>query len=195
MDKKLFDSKSSDNSFAGSLLVATPLVQGSCFDRSVVYMCAHDGEGAMGVIINSPVSSIEIKEIFEQLNLEQKIPEPDVPIHFGGPVESYRGFIMHSADHAPSDALYTKDGIVVSANMDVMQKIANGSGPNKGLLMLGYAGWSAGQLESEIESGSWIVIPATKKLIFDTSNEDKWSVATSSLGFDMGHFSTQVGHA
>jgi len=158
-------------------------------------LCAHNHEGAMGIIINYPVATVQLDEIFEQLQIKPVESAPDVPIHFGGPIESYRGFVMHSSDHVPQDALFAKDGIVVSASVNILQKIAQGNGPSHGLLMLGYAGWGAGQLESEIESGSWIVVPATKKLVFDTQNDAKWNVAIASLGFDMGHFSSQVGHA
>ena len=195
MNDKLFKSSASDGSLAGNLLIATPVVQGSCFDRSVIYMCAHNHEGAMGIIVNYPVVTVQLKEVFDQLNIESAVPMPDVPIHFGGPVESYRGFIMHSAESAPHDAVFARSGTAVSASMNSLQKIAEGKGPNKGLLMLGYAGWAPGQLESEIEAGSWIVIPATRKLVFDTDNESKWNVAVATLGFDMGHFSSQVGHA
>jgi len=195
MDTTLFVKPNDKVSLEGSLLVATPAIQESCFARSVIYMCSHTQEGAMGIIINYPVATVQLKEIFEQLDIDAGLELPDVPIHFGGPVESYRGFVLHSSDYAASDSLFAKNGIVVSASVNILQKIAEGQGPEKGMLMLGYAGWSPGQLESEIETGSWIVVPATKKLVFDTDNETKWSVAVSTLGFDMGHFSSQVGHA
>jgi putative transcriptional regulator len=183
-----------DTSLAGKLLVATPAIQGSCFDRAVVYMCAHDHEGAMGVIINYPVATVQLDEILKQLEI--KTPEiiPELPIHFGGPVETYRGFVLHTGE-AAQDSIFAKDGIVVSASVNILQKIADGQGPKQGYLMLGYSGWAAGQLESEIEGGSWIVVPASKELVFATSNDTKWSTAIAALGFDMGHFSTQVGHA
>lgn len=182
-------------SLAGKMLVATPAIQDSPFARSVIYMCVHNAEGAMGIITNYPVATVQLKEIFDQLDIDTGLTLPDLPIHFGGPVESYRGFVMHSAEHIPQDALYSSDGIVVSASVNILQKIANGQGPEKGLLMLGYAGWAAGQLEQEIEGGSWLVVPATRKLVFETPNDTKWSLAVSALGFDMGHFSSQVGHA
>lgn len=182
-------------SLAGHLLIATPIVQESCFARSVIYMCAHNESGAMGIIINYPVDNIDINEIFDQLEIEDKAPERKFPIHFGGPVEANRGFVLHSADAPSGDSLIQKDGIAVSASVSVLQELAQGKGPQQGMLVLGYAGWSPGQLESEIESGSWIVVPASRQLVFDTDNETKWNVAISSLGIDMGHFSTVVGHA
>lgn len=188
-------SKDKHGSLAGHLLIATPVVAESCFARSVIYMCAHNEAGAMGIIINYPVESIGIKEIFDQLAIDSKAKIHNFPIHFGGPVESNRGFVVHSADYASPESLIQKDGIAVTASVSILQEMAQGKGPAQGMLVLGYAGWAAGQLESEIENGSWIVVPASKQLVFDTNNETKWNVAVSTLGFDMGHFSTVVGHA
>ena len=180
---------------AGHLLIATSVVQDSCFARSVIYLCAHSGDGAMGIIINYPVENIAIGDIFEQLDIDSKHATRNIPIHFGGPVEANRGFVVHSSDDDTQDSLINKDGIAVTASISILQKLAEGNGPAQGMLVLGYAGWSAGQLESEIEGGSWIVVPASKQLVFDSNNATKWNLAISSLGFDMGHFSTIVGHA
>jgi putative transcriptional regulator len=188
-------SKDKITSLAGHLLIATPVVQDSCFARSVIYMCSHNEEGAMGMIINYPVDNVEMKDILEQLEIDSQIKLREFPIHFGGPVEANRGFVVHSADYSTDDSLIEKNGVVVTANISILQELEQGKGPNQGMLVLGYAGWSAGQLESEIEAGSWIVVPASKKLVFDTDNEIKWNVAIATLGFDMGHYSTTVGHA
>ena len=123
------------------------------------------------------------------------IASAQLPIHFGGPVESNRGFVLHSDEYASNESLIRQDGIAVTASVSILKELAQGNGPAQGMLVLGYAGWSPGQLESEIETGSWIVVPASKKLVFETDNETKWAVAVSSLGFDMGHYSTVVGHA
>lgn len=191
MDKKFL---MTEKSLAGHLLVATPAIQESVFARSVIYLCGHNAEGAMGIIINYPVNDVKMKEIWEQLEIEAPFGAPDLPVHFGGPVESYRGFVVHSAQAETQENIFTKDGIAVSASVGILQKIAQGNGPAQGMLMLGYAGWAPGQLESEIESGSWIVAPATQQLVFGDS-ETKWDLAIASLGFDMGNFSSQVGHA
>lgn len=148
----------------------------------------------MGVIINYPVESVSIDDVFEQLNMKHDTHQP-LPIHFGGPVEANRGFIIYNSEHMRTDNLIEKDGIAVSASVSILQQLAEGRGPKQAMLVLGYAGWSPGQLESEIESGSWISVPATPQLIFDTDNDTKWTMAISQLGFDMGHFSTVVGHA
>lgn len=194
MDSKhiLSNTQREAGSLSGHLLIAMPVVQESCFNRSVIYVCAHNEAGAMGIIINYPVDSIKIEDVFAQLALEG---EPrSLPVHFGGPVESNRGFVVHSADHASEDSIIVKNGIAVSASISVLQSIAN-SGHQEGMLVLGYAGWSAGQLEAEIESGSWITVPASKELVFNADNEMKWNLALSTLGIDMGHLSTVVGHA
>lgn len=182
-------------SLAGHLLIATPALQESCFARSVIYMCAHNHEGAMGIIVNYPVQNVGMNDIYEQLAIDNKPQRRNFPIHFGGPVEANRGFIVHSADYNSEASLIAQNGIAVTASMAVLQALAEGRGPRQGMLVLGYAGWAEGQLEAEIESGSWIVVPASKQLVFDTDNDTKWHVAASSLGFDMGHYSSSVGHA
>ena len=179
----------------GQLLIATPMVQDTCFARSVIYMCAHNASGAMGIIINYPVENLDIREIFTQLDIHSDKQARHLPVHFGGPVEANRGFIVHSAEYASSESLIQQNGIAVTASINVLQALAKGQGPAQGMLVLGYAGWSPGQLEQEIEGGSWIVVPASKQLVFDTDNETKWNVAVSTLGIDMGHYSTDVGHA
>ena len=150
---------------------------------------------AMGVVINQPVADLQLKEIFDQLEIDFHASIRNLPIHFGGPVESHRGFVLHTSEHGDSESVISKDGIALSTSLAVLQQLAQGTQDSQGMLMLGYAGWSPGQLESEIEGGSWLVVPASKELIFDTANDTKWNVAVSALGFDMGHFSSQVGHA
>ncbi|MDX1975971.1 MAG: YqgE/AlgH family protein [Rickettsiales bacterium] len=182
-------------SLAGNLLIATSAVQGSCFDRSVVYLCAHNAEGGMGVIINYPVSSVHLKEVFRQLHIEFKPSVADLPIYFGGPVEANRGFVVHGAEYESDESLISKNGIAVTSSLSILQSLAEGKGPEQAMFVLGYAGWSPGQLEAEIEAGSWIVVPASKELVLEAHNEAKWNMALSTLGIDMGHFSTVVGHA
>ncbi len=182
-------------SLAGHLLISTPAIQGSFFTRSMVYLCAHNEEGAMGVIVNYPVENIRLTEIFDQLGIHAATKPRDLPVHFGGPVESNRGFIVHEAEYPAEGCLIAKDGIAVTASLSILQDLAEGKGPKNGMLVLGYAGWAAGQLESEIETGSWIIAPATRQLVFDTANDLKWNVAIASMGIDLGHLSTDVGHA
>ncbi len=194
MAEKLISLEQKIGSLEGHLLIATPMVQDTCFARSVIYMCAHNESGAMGIIVNYPVENLGLGEILDQLDIKSQQPR-DLPIHFGGPVEANRGFIVHSAEYACAESLIQRNGVAVTASINVLQDLASGRGPKQGMLVLGYAGWSPGQLEQEIEAGSWIVVPASKQLVFDTDNETKWNVAIASLGIDMGHYSTEVGHA
>ncbi len=182
------------DSLAGKLLVASPSLQDTCFTRAVIYMCSHNENGAMGITVNYPIDNVGMDDIMEQLNIENAVG-CSLPIHFGGPVEGNRGFIIHSDEITANGTIYQNDGMAVTSNSEMLQAMAKGIGPKQGLLALGYAGWTAGQLEAEMESGSWIVVSATKQLIFDTDNEMKWSLAIASLGFDVGHFSAAVGHA
>lgn len=195
MQTQVLFSKDGKASLAGHLLVATPQIQESCFTRSVIYMCAHNEAGAMGVIINHTIDSVDIQEVFEQLDIVSELKTQEFPVHFGGPVESSRGFVVHSTDYSSEESLIESNGVAVSASVSVLQQIGRGTGPQHGMLVLGYAGWSAGQLEAEIESGSWMVVPASAKLVFSTDNDLKWNLALATLGFDIGHYSTDVGHA
>ena len=195
MQTQVIFGNDSKGSLAGHLLVATPLIQDGCFARSVVYMCAHNEGGAMGLIVNYTIDSIQMADVLAQLDIRGDAPSRDFPVHFGGPVEANRGFVVHSADYAPEDSLFSANGVAVTANISALQAIGRGQGPRKGMLALGYAGWSSGQLEQEIESGGWMVVPATPQLVFDTDNELKWNLAMGTLGIDVGHYSTDVGHA
>ncbi|MFO0389633.1 MAG: YqgE/AlgH family protein [Alphaproteobacteria bacterium] len=181
-------------SLEGHLLIAAPALQDPFFQRAVIYMCSHDAAGAMGVIVNYPVQNIKVNDILDQLDI-QAGDNRDLPIHFGGPVDANRGFVVHSSDYTAEGNIIEKNGISVSANIAVLQALAEGRGPTNGMLVLGYAGWSAGQLEDEIEKGSWIIAAADPKLVFATGDEKKWSNAVASLGIELGHFSSQVGHA
>jgi len=184
----------SAGSIAGKFLVAAPSLQESCFTRAVIYMCSYNEAGAMGIIVNYPIDNVKVDDIMEQLNIETTYSH-GTQVHFGGPVESNRGFIIHSDEFIANGSICKHDGVAVTSNADVLQAMAGGGGPKRSMLALGYAGWSAGQLEAEMESGSWIVVSATKQLLFDTDNEAKWGLAISSLGFDVGNFSASVGHA
>ncbi len=195
MQTQLILPKDTQGSLAGHLLVAAPQVQESCFARSVIYMCAHNDTGAMGVIVNYTIDSIGIGDVFEQLDITSALQAEDFPVHFGGPVEANRGFVLHSTDYSSGESLIEGNGIAVTASIGILQEIGKGTGPQRGMLMLGYAGWSPGQLESEIESGSWMVVPASPKLVFDTDNDLKWHLAMGTLGIDIGHYSSDVGHA
>lgn len=184
-----------DGYLGGQLLVATPVVQDSCFAKSVIFVCAHNASGAMGVIVNSPMENIAIRDVFEQLEIDIGAAMKDMPVHFGGPVDANRGFVLHTGDYRLEGSVIEHDQLVLTANIEVLRDVAKGGGPLQSILMLGYAGWAPGQLESEIEIGSWIVVPATTELVFQKDNEIKCHLAAASLGVDLSRFSTTVGHA
>jgi putative transcriptional regulator len=184
-----------DGYLSGQLLIASPALSDGCFDRTVIYVCEHNAEGAMGVIVNHPIANIRLGEILSALSLPTGNSVGDLPVYFGGPVESHRGFVLHSNDVVLDDSVVGTDGITLTASVGMLKGIADGHGPKHGFLVLGYAGWSAGQLESEIETGSWITAPASRDLVFGADNEMKWNLSAASLGVDLSRLSSVVGHA
>ena len=178
------------------MLVATPLLQGSCFEKSVIYMCAHNDTGAMGILVNHTLNNLQYDDILSQVGV--KTPEivcDDVPVHFGGPVESSKGFILHTSDYFGNSTQIMHGNISLTSTIDILQDIASGKGPNKRILALGCAGWGPGQIENEIKENSWIAVPANESLVFDVNDIDKWQQAIGALGFDFAHYSMAVGNA
>lgn len=187
-----------DGYLQGHLLVATPLINGSCFQRSVIYLFAHNNEGAMGLIINQPLELVHFSSILDQANITIdgfEAAKRHISVYFGGPVDRSRGFLIHSSDYTNSETISNIANIAVTANTKVLRDIAEGSGPEKSILAVGYAGWSPGQLEAEIEQNSWNIVPATEDLVFGADNDLKWGKATQTLGFDINFYSSTVGHA
>lgn len=179
----------------GQLLVATTLITESCFNRSVLYVCAHDEDGAMGVIVNHVLNELTYGEVMKQLKIPYHIDINEPPVYLGGPVEASRGLVVHSPEYSHNETVHLSEEISVTSNLQVLHDIAKGYGPKQHLLTLGYAGWAPGQLEAEVEANSWISVPATGKLVFDTPDADKWNLAAGSLGIDMFKLSGDVGHA
>lgn len=179
----------------GQLLIATTLITESCFNRAVLYVCAHGDDGAMGVIINHTLPELKYKEVLKQLKIDSDKSFHEPPVYLGGPVEASRGLVIHSPEYSHAETIHLSDDIAVTSNLQVLHDIAENNGPEKHLLTLGYAGWAPGQLEAEIEANSWISVPATPALIFDTPDIDKWGLAADSLGVDMFKLSGDVGHA
>jgi len=187
----------------GQLLVAMPVMSDPRFARSVIYMCAHSEDGAMGLIINQRASHISFPDLLERLGIitadgydgiAEEIGE--LSIHVGGPVETGRGFVLHSADYFVDDStLPIEGGVCLTATIDILKAIAAGSGPNRAILALGYAGWSPGQLESEIQANGWLNCPADPDLIFDTNLEAKYARALAKIGIDPSHLVSDAGHA
>jgi len=187
----------------GQLLIAMPAMGDPRFSRSVIYLCAHSSEGAMGIIINQRAPNISFSELLEQLNIvptEDRIALPAglfaMDVHLGGPVETGRGFVLHSADYFKAESTLPIDETVcLTATVDILRDIAKGSGPNKALLALGYAGWAPGQLEDEIQANGWLNCPANQELIFDPELDGKYTRALGSLGIDPIRLVNDSGHA
>ena len=183
----------------GQLLISTPLVNTPGFSRAVIFMCSHDAEGAMGIILNHVIENISYKELFEQLSIEEKdggSGATTLPVHYGGPVEINRGFVIYHFEDVPyADTILTVNKIAISSSIHLLRDIAEGKGPDERLLALGYAGWGAGQLELEMEANSWISVPASRELIFGTDNDTKWERAALSQGIDIHKLTSDVGHA
>lgn len=184
-----------DGYFEGQLLVATPTVVGDLFNQSVVYLFAHNDQGAMGVIINKPMEMVHYASLLQQLGIEVSANTRDIGVYMGGPVETSRGFVLHSSDYESLESISHDSHLMITASAKILRDIAEGRGPSDALMTVGYAGWAPGQLEGEIESNSWIIVPATPELVFQTPDEMKWALAAKSLGVDMGRFSSFAGHA
>lgn len=196
MSATIIDLSAGNGYLAGRLLVATPLVNSPGFSRSVIYVCSHDAEGAMGVIINHIIENISYKDLFEQLSLTQDNQVGHLPVHYGGPVEINRGFVVYYYDDIPyPESLCSQDHVAVTSSLNILREIATGTGPKERILALGYAGWAAGQLESEMEANSWISVPATRELIFEVANDSKWQRAATTQGIDILKLTSETGHA
>jgi putative transcriptional regulator len=186
----------------GQLLIAMPIMTDKRFARSVIYMCAHSAEGAMGLIINQRASHISFSELMKQLSIvpdgsdDIEIELADMDVHVGGPVETGRGFVLHSADYYAADStLPIDEGVSLTATIDILKAIAGGKGPDRAILALGYAGWRPGQLESEIAANGWLHCSADADLLFDRDLEQKYERALSKIGVDPSHLVSEAGHA
>ena len=180
----------------GKLLIAMPDLGGDTFSHSVVYLCAHSDEGAMGLIVNKPAPDIRFTHLLEQLGIETQPGVRDIRVHIGGPVENARGFVLHTDDYkSETGTLDVDDRISMTATMDVLEDLAMGRGPDTSMLALGYAGWGPGQLEDEIARNSWLTCDPKEEIIFGRANEHKWTAALKVLGIDPILLSGAAGRA
>jgi putative transcriptional regulator len=191
---------SSNGYLDGQLLIAMPSMTDPRFHRAVIYMCAHSSEGAMGLVINQRAPHITLPKLLEQLDIGGSHPSlspgRSIAVHVGGPVESSRGFVLHSSDYFAADStLSINESVCLTATVDILKAIARGSGPNKAILALGYAGWAPGQLEREIQSNGWLNCPADFDTVFDSDIENKYARALHLLGVDPSHLVGISGHA
>jgi putative transcriptional regulator len=185
----------------GKLLIAMPSIQDANFEHSVVFVCAHSNQGAMGLVINKPAPLMAFSDLLDKIDLDTEISmiSEDVlriPVRLGGPVEQFRGFVLHSCDyHASETSLRVSDDYMLTATVDILRDIAKGNGPQRYLITLGYSGWSPGQLESEIQNNGWLHCEADADLVFADNLESKHFCALKALGIDPGMLSSDVGHA
>ena len=187
----------------GQMLIASPGMQDERFSRTLIYLCAHSSEGAMGIVVNQPAANISFPDLLVKLDVipkADKIQLPpsagDVTVLKGGPVETERGFVLHSNDfYIENSTLPIDDGICLTATLDILKAIARGNGPANAVLALGYAGWAPGQLESEIHQNGWLHCSADSELVFGKDNEAKYNKALKKIGIDIGMLSGEAGHA
>ncbi len=179
----------------GQVLLAMPTLRDPRFSQSVVFVCAHNEDGAMGLVLNRVLRKPRFGDLMQQLGVEPYPPQRDLPMGQGGPVEDHRGFVLHSADWSAEGSLDVDGTHMLSASMDVLQAIAAGGGPRQARLLLGYAGWGAGQLEEEIWQNSWLTAAADEGLVFDTGYQSKWQRAMAKLKIDPGMLSGDAGRA
>ena len=187
----------------GQMLIASPAMRDERFARSVIYMCAHSSEGAMGIVINQPAPHISFRDLLVKLDVipeAEKILLPSraggVTVLKGGPVETERGFVLHSADFfIENSTLPIDEGICLTATLDILKAISRGDGPASAILALGYAGWSPGQLENEMQQNGWLHCSADRELIFGMDVGTKYERAMQKIGIRPGMLSSDVGHA
>ncbi len=185
-----------DASLEGQLLVAMPGMGDPRFERSVIFVCAHSPEGAMGLIINKPAPDLKFRDLLEQLEIPTGPEGRKIEVHIGGPVEHGRGFVLHSTDYNIDEStMIVRDRYGMTATLEILQDLADGNGPNDSILVLGYAGWGPGQLENEFRSHGWVSCDASDELIFAIKDEDKWGAAITSMGVDPMMLSGEGGRA
>lgn len=179
---------------AGQLLIAMPTLVAPPFARTVIYLCAHNDQGAMGLVVNKPLSSIDFPTLLDQLGIPHGDLLGSTRVQFGGPVESGRGFVLHSTDYRAEKTVVVGE-VAVTSTLEVLQAIAGGTGPSRHLLALGYAGWSAGQLDAEIQANGWLNVPCDSDILFGEDLSVKWERAIAKLGIDPMMLSGEAGHA
>ncbi|KQZ94085.1 hypothetical protein ASD64_04170 [Mesorhizobium sp. Root157] len=202
MDLLRDKSKAAEGGFLDDqFLIAMPGMKDNRFARSVIYVCAHSDEGAMGLIINQtqqmlfPDLLVQLGIMDEQEAIRLPAPARDFVVRNGGPVDRSRGFVLHSGDYRVESSLNVSDEVCLTATVDILRAISTGRGPRRALMALGYSGWGAGQLESEIAQNGWLTCPATPELLFDPDIDSKYDRILAAIGIDIAHLSSAAGHA
>jgi len=189
------ENDASSGYLTGQMLIAMPSMRDARFTRTVIFLCAHNEDGAMGLVVNRLVGAITFPDLLGQLGIESTPSVEEIRVHFGGPVESGRGFVLHSADYGQEGTLDVDGHIALTATVDILKDIAAGSGPRQHLMALGYAGWGPGQLDSEIQENGWLHVEADDELIFGEDLNNKWEHAIGKLGVSVSMLSDEAGHA
>jgi putative transcriptional regulator len=191
------DTNDDDVYLTGQLLLAMPAMRDPRFARSVIYMCAHGEDGAIGLVLNRLIGALPCSDLLEQLGIvydpASSIKLPSV--HFGGPVETERGFVLHSSDYLRDDSMPINESMALTATVDIVRDIAEGTGPRDVVLALGYAGWGPGQLDGEIQENAWLSVAPDRMLVFDEDIDGKWDRAMAKIGVNSALLSTEAGRA
>lgn len=192
-------SDNQDHYLTGKLLLAMPSLSDPRFHQAVIFLCAHDENGAMGLVINHVLPGLEFEELSRQLgifsNIEVNLSDTFIPVFSGGPVDNSRGFLLHSSDFQQDDTISIDEAFSVTGTIDALQEVVRGNGPEHLLFILGYAGWSPGQLDSELQQNSWLVADPDPDLIFKAPADEKWTRAVQKLGIDPSMLSGEAGRA
>ncbi len=184
---------------AGKLLLAMPGLGDPRFQRAVIFICAHDENGAMGLVVNNTLPGLNFTDIIEKIKIPGEtrnvLEELEIPVYGGGPVEPARGFLLHSSDFRQADTIQINDEFSVTGTVDALKAIASGNGPQKMLFILGYAGWSAGQLDGELQQNAWLTVEADQEIVFETANQAKWESSLKKIGVHPSMLSSFSGRA
>lgn len=183
------------NYLTGQMLIAMPQMDDKRFRNTVILVCSHDSDSAMGVIINQPMDGLQLDELAEQIGIGTPRFAGDTPVYNGGPVEQSRGMVLHSAEHVLPDSITINDRMAMTSNIKIIAEIANGYGPNDFIVALGHASWSAGQLERELRSNVWLTMPFQEDLVFGGGMEAVWASCYSRMGIEAAHISPFIGNA
>ncbi len=187
--------KSGSGYLTGQLLIAMPQMTDPRFERSVIYICAHTADGAMGLVVNREIEALTFPDLLKQLSIDAEVVDDKIQVLFGGPVETGRGFVLHSSDYVQNTTMLVDKRVGLTATMEVLKDIASGKGPRLNILALGYAGWGPGQLDAEIQANGWLSVSADDGLVFDPELDKKWERALAKIGIDFSMLSGEAGHA
>jgi putative transcriptional regulator len=185
--------------FGGKLLLAMPSIGDPRFHKAVILICAHDEKGAMGLVVNNRLPELKFPELLEQLGVSSDIkvgsPAFSLAVMSGGPVETTRGFLLHSSEFQRSGTVTVDEDFSITGTIEALREFAHGTGPEHALFVLGYAGWGQGQIEQELQQNAWLMVDPDPAIIFHANPDEKWTMAMNKLGFDPAQLSTQVGRA